>query len=134
MWWLFVSLALGGELQVQVDSPERRLGSIGCRLFDLDSSEIFPGGDTGQQTRAHVDQNGRKVCTFTKLRPGRYAVAALLDQNQNNTLDTSRIGLPIEPWGVTNNVRPSFRAPSFDEAAIVVPSEGLVQTTVVLKL
>lgn len=134
MWWIFASLAFGGELQVQVNSPGSRSESIGCRLYDFDSAAGFPGGASGHQIRAALDDDGRVLCTFSGLLPGRYAVAALLDENQNNALDTSRIGLPLEPWGVTNNVRPSFRAPSFDEATVVIPDEGVIQTTVVLRL
>jgi len=34
------------------------------------------------------------------------------------------LGAAIEPWGVSNNVRPSLRAPRFDEAAFKVPADA----------
>jgi len=134
MWWLFIHAAVAGELMVSVDSPLPGHSRVACRLYDLDESEGFPGGPSGREARATVDDAGRPVCTFRDLDSGRYAVAAMLDRNGNNALDTSLIGLPLEPWGVTNNVRPSFRAPSFDEAAVAIPEVGRIQATVLLEM
>jgi uncharacterized protein (DUF2141 family) len=35
------------------------------------------------------------------------------DLNGNHKTGTNWVGLPLEPWGVTNNVRPILRAPKF---------------------
>ena len=40
--------------------------------------------------------------------------------NHNLTLDSNWVGKPTEPWGVSVNLRPAFRAPTFEEAAFDV--------------
>jgi uncharacterized protein (DUF2141 family) len=52
------------------------------------------------------------------LPQGDYAVAVYQDKNQNKRLDTNFLGIPQEPYAFSNNVRPKFRAPNFDEAKI----------------
>lgn len=50
-----------------------------------------------------------------ELPDGQYAVAIYQDLNQNKQLDTGMFGIPEEPYGFSNNTRPKFRAPTFDE-------------------
>ncbi|MFN7191683.1 MAG: DUF2141 domain-containing protein, partial [Rhodospirillales bacterium] len=71
---------------------------------------------------AQADPAGM-VCRFTDLRPGTYAVSVSHDLNGNRKTDTNFLGIPREDWGVSNNVRPTLRAPTFDEAKIDVQAE-----------
>ena len=50
------------------------------------------------------------------LPEGEYAIAVYQDLNHNQQLDTNMFGVPTEAYGFSNNIRPKFRAPSFDEA------------------
>ena len=133
MWLLWSSLVFAGDLVVQVDGPDPAHPGIACRLYDTTSAAVFPGGAAEHETRSTLDARGQPVCRFRDLLPGRYAVAAILDRNGNDALDTTTLGVPTEPWGVTNNARPTFRAPTFDEAAVVVPGNGRVDTRLTLK-
>ena len=132
MLWIFLSLASASDLVVHLDGPDPAHSGAACRLYDTDSAAGFPGGDTMVQVHATVDAPGQPVCRFRGLDAGRYAVAAILDLNGNQLLDTTAWGLPREPWGVSNNARPAFRAPTFDEAALVVPESGQLETRLVL--
>ena len=60
------------------------------------------------------------------LAPGEYAVAVYQDENRNQRLDTNLVGIPQEPYAFSNNIRPKFRAPTFDESKITLA--GQVQT------
>lgn len=51
---------------------------------------------------------------FDTLPTGRYAVALFQDRNGNGELDTNFFGVPVEPYGFSNNVRPRFFQPGFD--------------------
>lgn len=48
---------------------------------------------------------------------GEYAIAIYQDLNGNGKLDTNIFGAPTEPYGFSNNVRPKFSAPSFDDCS-----------------
>jgi uncharacterized protein (DUF2141 family) len=41
-------------------------------------------------------------------------------------LDTNLFGVPQEPYGFSNNVRPKFRAPNFEEAKIQVKEQKYI--------
>ena len=103
------------DLIVEVLGSPSGAAGIGCALFR--SADGFPSDRSFAvaQQRAEGDA---PVCRFDGLAPGRYAVAVGHDANDNGRTDTNFVGIPTEAWGVTNNVRPTLRAPRFDEAAI----------------
>lgn len=54
---------------------------------------------------------------LTNLPKGNYALRVFHDENNNQKLDKNMVGYPTEKWGVSNNIRPSFRGPEFKEMA-----------------
>ncbi|WP_454883392.1 DUF2141 domain-containing protein [Sphingomonas oryzagri] len=80
--------------------------------------------------REQVPASGEQVSvTFRNLPPGRYAVMAYQDSNNDDKLDL-RLGMfPKEPWGLSNDPRmmgpPTFAASAFDvtrdDKAIDIP-------------
>ena len=60
------------------------------------------------------------------LTPGEWAVALSQDINDNDKVDKNMLGIPTEPYAFSNNVRPRFTAPNFDECKFVVDGPGKV--------
>lgn len=110
--------AQSADLHVHVGGVTRAGGEVGCALFA--GAEGFPK-DESVRARVWVPADPRgTVCVFRDLAPGDYAVAVSHDANGNRRLDTNFVGMPKEAWGVSNGVRPMFRAPRFDEARVAV--------------
>ena len=63
-------------------------------------------------------QDGVAVAGFDELEPGRYAITIYHDKNDNRRFDKNWLGLPKEAWGVSNDVRPRWRARTFAEAML----------------
>ena len=61
---------------------------------------------------------------FSNLKSGKYAISAMNDQNGNKVIDKNFLGIPKEEWGVSNNVRPTLRGPTFDEAVFEVDEKS----------
>jgi uncharacterized protein (DUF2141 family) len=59
-------------------------------------------------------------CVFRDLPAGDCAVAAAHDLNGNGQTDRNFVGLPTEPWAVSNPVRPALRAPRLAEPAFTL--------------
>ena len=57
--------------------------------------------------------------TFRDVAPGTYAAAAFEDLNGNGVLDRSQNGLPLEPFGFSNNAG-RRSTPRFEQAAVSV--------------
>lgn len=110
------------ELTVKVTGITAPYGSVGCSLYA--AAPGFPM-DNARARAEWVAASGDTVsCTFKDVAAGRYAVSVAHDTNGNRTLDTNVFGIPTEQWGVSNNVRPSLRAPRFDEAAFSVSGDA----------
>ena len=69
------------------------------------------------------------VLTFCGLPYGRYAVAMHHDENGNGVMDRNILHVPTEGYGLSNNVHPRIRPPSFKACAVSV-SQDTVQITV----
>lgn len=61
---------------------------------------------------------GKATCAFKGVKPGKYAVSVMHDENKDGELKTSMIGRPKEWWGVSNNVPPERFGPPKHEAAL----------------
>ena len=51
---------------------------------------------------------------------GSYALAVYHDRNNNGKLDRNLVGIPLEPYGFSNNARGILGPPSFEDARFQV--------------
>ena len=51
---------------------------------------------------------------------GDYGVAVFHDENSNGKMDKNVLGIPLEPYGFSNNVRVTFGPPKWEEAKFTV--------------
>ena len=84
----------------------------------------------GQQAfRLEVKPNGqRQISVPVALAKGEWAVALTQDVNNNDKLDKNLLGIPTEPYAFSNNVRPKFSAPNFEECKFMADADGQVVT------
>ncbi len=84
----------------------------------------FPGpAPSGNQQSAVT---GSEATLLFEVPPGTYAVAVHHDANVNGKMDTNLLGIPKEGYGVSNDPRPRFRAPRFDEARVIVSRDTVL--------
>jgi len=60
-----------------------------------------------------------------EIEPGTYAVLVAHDVNGNKKVDKNWLGVPIEPIGVSNNLKSKLRRPTFAESAFNLQQSGL---------
>lgn len=92
---------------------------------------VFRAGNTFGSTYTKPDF-GQMVAVTGKgiertemnLPPGRYALALYHDMNDNWKLDKNFVGYPKEPYGFSNNYRPVFSGPNFEDCAFEVKENG----------
>ena len=63
---------------------------------------------------------GETTVTLHGLAPGVYAIQAFQDVNANNKMDTSWVGLPLEPFGFSRDATPFLSKPSFGAVAFTL--------------
>ena len=62
--------------------------------------------------------------TFPQVPPGTYAIAVFQDLNGNGRLDRTPLGLPLEPYGFSNDAG-RLRRPTFANASIRIADQDL---------
>jgi uncharacterized protein (DUF2141 family) len=110
------------ELVIRTTGLSEPLGQVGCSLFS--SASGFPMDNSVARVQwLPADAKG-VIWRYADLPEGTYAVSIGHDLNGNKRVDTNFIGLPTEQWGVSNNARPTLRAPRFDEAAFKLAADA----------
>jgi len=70
--------------------------------------------------------NQQVMTSFANLSGGKYAVRVFQDENNNGKLDTGIFGIPKEKWGVSNNIKPMFSGPKFEEIVFEVNADKAI--------
>ena len=60
---------------------------------------------------------------------GTYAISSFYDVNMNDELDTNFLFIPIEPVGFANQPSSKFGPPSFEDAAVEINGNKVIQIT-----
>ncbi len=117
---------------IVLTAQKPRLVKITVRLLEIrpDKGGVLHVGlhgapGTGFPGRSPISNKDARPTTSETIlvfdaEPGTYAVAVHHDANSNGKVDTNFLGIPREGYGVSNDPRPRFRAPRFEEARVVV--------------
>ena len=60
------------------------------------------------------------------LPEGEYAIAAYQDLNNNKILDRGLFGMPKEPFAFSNNFRPLWSEPTFDDCKFIISKQSII--------
>ena len=108
-------------LTVEVQHIQDLRGQVQIGLFA--SATGFPGKAKPVQAKS-VKASHNTVEAVFEVEPGTYALAVYHDVNGNGKIDKKLFGIPIEPYGFSNNVRPRFSSPSFNDCKVRVGEGG----------
>ena len=121
--------ALGSQAEsktttIKVDAEKIRnaTGMMACALFN--AADGFPDVQAKSFQYVYVPINsGVASCEFKDVAAGTYAVSVFHDENDNKKLDKNFVGMPLEGYGVSNNIRHMMSAPQFKESSFQVNGE-----------
>lgn len=108
-------------LTVDVQNIRAVKGQVQLGLFA--SANGFPDKAKPAQARI-VKVDAKTVQAVFDVEPGDYALAIFHDVNGNGKIDTKLFGIPTEPYGFSNNIRPRMSAPSFADCKVAVGEGG----------
>ncbi len=110
------------SLKVEVQNVRVQKGVVYVALFR--SGNNFPQGKPMEGRK--LDIGGNSVHTTFSVEPGDYAIAVYHDENGNGKMDKRMFGIPKEPYGFSNNYRPTMSAPKFGDCKFSVGDGGKV--------
>jgi uncharacterized protein (DUF2141 family) len=77
----------------------------------------------GQRFSIEAAAGGKFTAVLKDLPAGPLALSLFQDANANGRLDMNAMGIPVEPYGFSNNAAGTFGPPKFEQA-VVTPVAG----------
>lgn len=119
------------KLTVVVNGIRHQKGEICFRVYANEKG--FPMSDTSEVQSGCTRITGKSLTKhFYGLKPGKYAVAIVDDQNGNHKLDTDFFGIPKEGFGISNNPTVSIQTgtPKFNKSSFTVNKDTTINISV----
>jgi len=88
-------------------------------LAAYDSAQNMGNPDKAWQKRLQKVDSQSLTFMFTDVLPGQYAFSVFQDLDGDFRLKTNIVGIPVEPYGFSNNPT-LYGAPNFEQVAITV--------------
>lgn len=122
-WPLIARANFNGNLTVEIDGLKNTNGQVCASIFG--SSQGFPADRDRVLERQCTKITDTSVkLTFKNLKAGNYAVAVMHDENEDNKVNRTDLGFPLEGFGFSQNPEIRDRPPKFDEASVLVAGEN----------
>jgi uncharacterized protein (DUF2141 family) len=117
----------GAPVRVEITGLRSDKGVV--RACMTTHAERFPQcrGDADAYSQV-VSASGAAVLEFRAVRPGRYAIALLHDENGNGKADRALGMMPREGFGFSRDAPVRLGPPSFGSAAFEIDGAGATQT------
>ncbi|WP_179018730.1 DUF2141 domain-containing protein [Winogradskyella forsetii] len=107
-------------ITVTIDNVNNDKGTVKMGLY---TEETFMKGKPLMGEQSEI-KDGKVTITFENVKPGEYAIIAYHDVNENNKMDFSDNGMPLESYGISNNEM-SFGPPQYSDAKFKVDGKDL---------
>lgn len=102
---------LGGIIQVGIYNNSDDFPSVG-KEYQIAYTQV-----SSKQTKVVVDN----------LNHGDYALALYHDLNSDGVCNLNFISIPLEPYAFSNNFRPIFKKPSFEQTKFTLDADRTIQ-------
>jgi uncharacterized protein (DUF2141 family) len=100
------------DLTIEIKGLASANGKVLISLYDKADGWMRLGLKTG----GVVAQKDGVTYEFKDLPMGEYALSIHHDENGNGKFDTNPVGMPIEPYGFSNDAMGNFGPPTFEQA------------------
>ena len=106
-----------GSLIVKITGLHSGKGQVRIAVFN--SAETWLGDHPVYSSTIKVDGQA-VVWKIVDVPYGDYGIAVFHDENSNGKMDKNLLGIPLEPYGFSNNQRVNFGAPKWDKGKVAV--------------
>jgi uncharacterized protein (DUF2141 family) len=114
------------ELTVDVQGLSPKGGTLRMGVYN---EARYPDDDSTPIVSADVKVVGSEMkVVLHNIPPGSYAIQLFQDFNSNGKMDTTWMGLPLEPFGFSRDAHPFLSKPGFDEVKFTLVAGANTQT------
>jgi uncharacterized protein (DUF2141 family) len=108
------------NLRVVATNVKTDQGKLYVWVYDKKDDWLSDRYRTQKSVAVAGNRQDDKVTVDLLLPAGEYALSIFQDVNDDGKLERNFIGLPKEPAGLSNNLRPKFGPPKYKDAAFPV--------------
>jgi len=108
-----IHLGLSAQLTTTITNIKEVKGRIELGLYN--DPEVFLS-ETEQYKVLYVPvENKLTIITIDSIPEGTYAISLMHDLNSDGKMEKNFIQYPQEPYGFSNNIKPRFSKPEFED-------------------
>ena len=112
------------QIRIIITGVKESVGLISADLFPNKEEGFLRGSGRLSQVRFAAKSPVTKFCVDAP-EAGLFAMSVYHDENANGHFDKTGLGLPAEPWGLSNNPKVLFRPPPVEKTVFdVTPDNG----------
>ena len=113
------------DLTIRVENVSPDGGVLRLGVYD---EAHYPDNNSTPVASANVPAvAGETIVILHGIAPGTYAIETFQDINSNGNMDTSWLGVPLEPFGFSRDARPFLTKPAFDDVKFSLAAGENVQ-------
>ena len=113
------------QLTIKIENIEVLEGDIRIGVFNT-SENFLKQGLTFKNYIIAV-KNTTETIIIDDLPKGEYAFLLYHDKNADGKMNRNLLGIPKEPFGFSNNVKPKFAKPTFEECEFFLEENLVLQ-------
>jgi len=111
------------EIRIVVNRVKKSVGLVTVDLFPNREEGFLRSVGRLKQFQFAARSPQTAFCVSAP-EAGDYAISIYHDRNANGAFDKTGIGLPKEPWGLSNNPKVRFAAPKIESTLFSVAEDG----------
>jgi uncharacterized protein (DUF2141 family) len=128
------ALAAGdANLRVVATNLKSDQGKVYVWVYDKKDDWLSDRYRTQKSVAVAGNRQGDKVTLELLLPAGEYALSVYQDVDDNGKLERNFVGLPKEPAGLSNNLRPKFGPPKWKDATFTVTVGTVTEQRIALQ-
>lgn len=108
-------------LTINISNIENIQGNLKLGLFN--SNEGFLERDRAFKTISVKVKSNTEIVVIENLPSGNYAISMYHDENSDDECNRNFMGIPTEAYAFSNNFKPKFSAPSFEDCEFQLNSD-----------
>jgi len=113
------------QLEIEILGINEVRGKIQIAVYN--DSEVFPKKGKAYRVEYFDVTSSKMNAVIDNLPHNEYAIALFHDINGDQECNLNFIGIPKEPYGFSNNIKPVLKAPSFELTSIILNADKKIR-------
>lgn len=123
----------GPNLRVVASNIQSDEGKLYVWVYDKKDDWLSDRYRTQKGVGVAGNRDGDRITVELLLPAGDYALSVFHDVNDDGKLESNFIGIPKEPAGLSNNLRPRFGPPKYKDAVFRVEVGAVTEQKIELR-